>query len=238
MKIIISPSKTRYFNNSSNLKKTTPLFNDKAESLSNIIKGFEKTQLAKIMKIKGEILDRTYEEYKEFSQAKSYPAIESYTGTVYKEIKFNDYNDDQLIYLENNLKIMSALYGVVSPFDGIKPYRLDMNMKIMEQSLYKFWADYIGRESFTEKVDELIIDLASSEFSKMLKFDKISIDFKQFVDGKYKSVAVYSKMARGKMTNYLIENMVENIDDIKKFDLDGYSFNEELSSERKFIFSR
>ena len=144
--------------------------------------------------------------------------------------------------MKNNLLILSALYGVSLAFDLLKKYRLDMTMSIIDKGLYNFWKkdinDYIS--NILSK-DEVLLNLASGEFSKLIdnkKISMINIDFKEEKDGAYKSVSTYSKKARGQFLNYLIKNQIANLEDIKKIKLDGYSLNKDLSDEKNLIFTR
>ena len=165
-----------------------------------------------------------------------------YYGVSFKELKLEDYSEKSLEYLENNLLILSALYGASLAFDLLKKYRLDMTMSIIDKGLYNFWKkdinDYIL--NILSK-DEVLLNLASGEFSKMIDSKKIfiiNVDFKEEKDGAYKSVSTYSKKARGQFLNYLIKNQIANLEDIKKIKLDGYSLNKDLSDEKNLIFTR
>ncbi|BEP28124.1 YaaA family protein [Helicovermis profundi] len=241
MKILIAPSKTRDYNviDSLNFNTSIPVFIEEANYLSNTIKKFNKDDLSKIMKIKNSILDRTFSEYSSFNNSKSYPAILSYKGSVFKEIQIEKYNSHKLNYLNNNLRILSALYGVLKPFDLIKNYRLDMNMKVLGNTLYAYWKNKINRELITKDLKEPIISLSSNEFNKMLNFEFISIEFKEkTLTDTYKTSGTYSKIARGKMVNYIVTNNISHIEAIKKYNLDGYKYNKTLSNELKIVFSR
>ena len=165
-----------------------------------------------------------------------------YYGVSFKELELEDYSEKTLKYLKNNLLILSALYGVSLAFDLLKKYRLDMTMSITDKGLYNFWKkdvnDYIS--NILDK-DEILLNLASSEFSRLIDNKKIlmiNIDFKEEKDGTYKSVSTYSKKARGKFLNYLVKNQIDNLEEIVKIKLDGYNFNKDLSDEKNLIFTR
>ena len=117
-----------------------------------------------------------------------------------------------------------------------------MTMSIIDKGLYNFWKKDINEYISNILVnDEILLNLASSEFSKLVdnkKTPMINIDFKEEKDGIFKSISTYSKKARGKFLNYLIKNQIDKLEDIKKIELDGYSLNEELSDEKNFIFTR
>ena len=243
MKIIFSPSKEMREENIFKNKKiefTESKFKDKTNILIDILKEKLISEIENIMKLKGELLNKTYKDIQDYDKLKSIPAISMYYGVSFKELNLEDYSEKSLKYLKNNLLILSALYGVSLAFDLLKKYRLDMTMSIIDKGLYNFWKkdinDYIS--NILSK-DEVLLNLASSEFSKMIDSKKISIinvDFKEEKDGAYKSVSTYSKKARGQFLNYLVKNQIDNLEDIKKIKLDGYSLNNTLSDEKNFIF--
>ena len=245
MKIIFSPSKEMREENIFKNKKiefTESKFKDKTNILIDILKEKSLSEIENIMKLKGKLLNKTYKDIQDYDKLKSIPAISIYYGVSFKELNLEDYSEKSLKYLKNNLLILSALYGVSLAFDLLKKYRLDMTMSIIDKGLYNFWKkdinDYISNILVK---DEILLNLASSEFSKMIDSKKISIinvDFKEEKDGAYKSVSTYSKKARGQFLNYLIKNQIANLDDIKKIKLDGYSLNNALSDEKNFIFTR
>ena len=245
MKIIFSPSKEMREENIFENKKiefTESPFKDKTNILIDILKEKSIFEIENIMKLKGELLNKTYKDIQDYDKLKSIPAISMYYGVSFKELNLEDYSEKSLKYLKNNLLILSALYGVSLAFDLLKKYRLDMTMSIIDKGLYNFWKkdinDYIS--NILSK-DEVLLNLASGEFSKMIDSKKISIiniDFKEEKDGIYKSVSTYSKKARGQFLNYLVKNQIDNLEDIKKIKLDGYSLNNTLSDEKNFIFTR
>ena len=245
MKIIFSPSKEMREENIFENKKiefTESKFKDKTNILIGILKEKSLSEIETIMKLKGELLNKTYKDIQDYDKLKFIPAISMYYGVSFKELDLEDYSEKSLKYLKNNLLILSALYGILSTFDLVKKYRLDMTMSIIDKGLYNFWKkdinDYIS--NILSK-DEVLLNLASGEFSKMIdnkKISMINIDFKEEKDGSYKSVSTYSKKARGQFLNYLIKNQIANLEDIKKIKLDGYSLNNALSDEKNFIFTR
>ena len=245
MKIIFSPSKEMREENIFENKKiefTESKFKDKTNILIGILKEKSLSEIENIMKLKGELLNKTYKDIQDYDKLKFIPAISMYYGVSFKELNLEDYSEKSLEYLKNNLLILSALYGVLLAFDLLKKYRLDMTMSIIDKGLYNFWKkdinDYIS--NILSK-DEVLLNLASGEFSKLIdnkKISMINIDFKEEKDGAYKSVSTYSKKARGQFLNYLIKNQIANLEDIKKIKLDGYSLNKDLSDEKNFVFTR
>ena len=245
MKIIFSPSKEMREENIFKNKKiefTESKFKDKTNILINTLKEKSISEIENIMKLKGELLNDTYKDIQDYENLKYIPAISLYYGVSFKELELEDYSEKSLKYLQNNLLVLSAFYGISLPFDLIKKYRLDMTISIIDKGLYNFWKKDINEYiSNILDNDEILLNLASSEFSKLIdnkKTPMINLDFKEEKDGTYKSISTYSKKARGQFLNYLIKNQVSNIENIKKMELNGYSLNEELSDKKNFIFTR
>ena len=245
MKIIFSPSKEMREENIFEQKieeHTMPRFEEKTLFLNKKLKNKSLDEIANIMKLKGNLLEKTYENIKNFDKLELIPAISMYYGVAFKELDLIDYSKESLNYLADNVFILSAFYGVSSPFDLLKNYRLDMTMNILEGGLYNFWKkdinDYL--QSILKK-DEILLNLASGEFSKLIDkkvIDMISLDFREEKNGVFKSVSSYSKQARGKFLDYIIKNRIEDVEKIKNIEITGYKFNKNLSDERNFIFTR
>lgn len=246
MKAIFSPSKEMKVGELNSPFSFSPKFKDESKEILNILKNLDKNQIEKIMKIKGELLEETYNNIINYDSLSVVKAINLYNGVAFKKLELESYNSRELEYLNNSLIILSAMYGALNPFDNIKKYRLDMTMKISENSLYSFWSEKVTvyiNELLLQDNEKILLNLASNEYSKMinkksLNFKMITIDFKEFKNGKYSSVSSFSKQRRGMMLNYLIKNQITNIEEIKKFNEDRYSFNSELSNENTIIFSR
>ena len=239
MKIILSPSKTQSNNN---LKEALdhPKFYTDTKHLLRIIKTYRKDELAQMMRLKEKLLDEAFESIHNFKVNNTHltPAIQLYTGVVYKSIDINQYNEQELEYLNDKIRIMSALYGVLSPMDGTQVYRLDFTMKLKELSLVHFWKCKIV-EYF--KDEELIIDCASLEFSQLLSplKEKVHrIEFIDCVDGQEKIISYNAKKLRGLMVNYCITHQVEQRDELKAFCEEGYLFQAHRSDASKSIFIR
>lgn len=246
MKIIFSPSKEMKVGELNSPFSFSPKFKDESKEILNILKNLDKNQIEKIMKIKGELLEETYSNIINYDSLSVVKAINLYNGVAFKKLEIEQYTSKELEYLNNSIIILSAMYGALNPFDNIKKYRLDMTMKISENSLYSFWSEKVTvyiNELLSQDSEKILLNLASNEYSKMinkksLNFKMITIDFKEFKNGKYLSVSSFSKQGRGMLLNYLIKNQITNIEDIKKFSKEGYSFNSELSNENTIIFSR
>ncbi|MGL4403312.1 MAG: YaaA family protein [Fusobacteriaceae bacterium] len=237
MKIIFSPSKGMKHREIENLRgKKEILFSEKTENLLDILRGFSRDEIAQIMKIKGGLLETTFQNYGNFDTLSSHRGIELYSGISYSNLNPESYSEESLKYMEKYLRILSALYGVITPETLIKEYRLDMTMKIGDFSLYSYWKDSV--EKIFEE-GEIIVNLASGEFSKMLekkRYHMIDIEFRQLEGEKVKNGSTEAKKMRGKFLDFMIKNRVEEIEALKGFEASGYSYCEEMSGEVELFF--
>lgn len=245
MKIIFSPSKEMRKENiiDFELEYKNINFELKTMKLITLLKNFSDIKISKIMSLKNNLLEQTIKNIKNYHDLNYIPAISMYNGVAYKNIKLSSYNIQEFEFMEKHLYILSALYGIVSPLTLLKNYRLDMNMRFSEINLYKFWKDEVNKILvYNLFKDEVLINLASKEFSKLIdrKVVKniIDIDFRDFKDNKYKSISSYVKQARGAFLNEVIINKITTTQDLKKISINNYVFNEELSSEKNFVFTR
>lgn len=258
MKIILSPSKTQKIRNLQDIEglrteelqdfmiELTPLEEDikylkKQKKLTKELmlqlKAIEKELIAKKMKLKGDLLENTMADLKELNRRniRTGAAGLSYTGTVFKELEVESYDDKAFSYMNEHLMILSALYGPIPAFAPVQAYRLDMTMSLFEINLYSYWKEIYCKRF---KKEDLIIDLASLEFSKQVKEEKLTFEFLQPVKDGYKAIAYHSKQSRGLMANYLIKNQITELEDIKKFNALGYVFDEELSKPMHYVFKK
>lgn len=252
MKIIISPAKSLDFeSNVPTSLHTQPRFLEQSEKLNKKLKTLSKKKLSDLMKISDDLAALNYDRNQTwqtpFTSANAKQAIYAFTGAVFQGIDVNSLDEKKLPFLQENLRILSGLYGVLKPLDLIQPYRLEMGTKLKvgrTENLYKFWDDTIAKSLNNElENDELLINLASSEYfkvipTKVLKVPMITPVFKDFKNGQYKIVMTYAKIARGLMVRYIIDHNVKTIEDLKGFNVDNYRFSEELSFGNELVFTR
>ncbi len=219
--------------------KIIRLFNEKKTiHLFKSLKSLSKLALGKTLKIKDKLLDDTYQLYQSFQDNNlGIEAIRCYQGVVFEQFKFDTYTDSQKDYLNNNLIILSGMYGIIKPNDVIWPYRLDMTIKPKKINLYNYWQDSVNEYFVGE---DIIINLASNEFSKILKGheDKmINIHFSERQkNGGLKVISYNAKKARGVMVDYLIINQINEIKDLTKVIIDGYKYDKLLSDDNNLYF--
>ena len=252
MKTLISPSKTLNFDNNINCDITSKCrLIDYTSELHKILISYSKNDLKNLMNVSDKIAELNYNRFKIWedpSKSKtSKQAIYAFKGDVYSGLDAESIEEDKFDYLQNSLRIISGYYGLLRPFDQILPYRLEMGTKLENENgnnLYKFWGDKIT-DVLNEDLDsnDIIVNLASDEYFKSINKDKIKSKiitpvFKEFKNGLYKVIAIYAKKARGLMSRFLIERKSTSIDDIKLFNIDGYSFDSNLSNDSQLVFTR
>jgi uncharacterized protein len=207
MKIILSPSKSQSQLNNC-LSFNQPKFLSESLKIFDYIKSLDQSDMAQIMKLKGKKLEETYEWYQTFNAYSSprQSAIHLYTGVVYEGLQLSSYTKQHMKFLQDHVRVLSAMYGVLRPTDCIYPYRLDFTMKFKALNLKEFWKAKLI-EAF--KQEDVIIDLASNEFTQLLSELKEKIHKIEFVDqihGQEKIISHHAKRMRGLMLNQIILN--------------------------------
>ncbi|MBA6156959.1 peroxide stress protein YaaA [Tenacibaculum sp. S7007] len=252
MKIIISPAKSLDFENKATTSLyTQPRFIEQSVKLNKKLKTISRKKLSELMKISNDLAvlnyDRNQSWQPDFNLDNAKQAVFAFTGEVFRGIDVNSLSEEKIPELQDKLRILSGLYGLLKPLDLIQPYRLEMGTKLKvgrKENLYKFW-DTTLANSLNEELadDELLINLASSEYfkalpKKVLKVPMITPVFKDFKNGQYKTIMTFAKKARGLMVRYIIDHNIETLDDLKGFDIDGYGFSQEMSTETELVFTR
>ena len=252
MKVLLSPAKSLDFKPQLPTEKNSPIcFEKEAEYLNSILKRKSPKDLSELMGISSKIADLNYERNNNwslpFTKKNARQSVYAFSGDVYRGLDAYSINDDKIDFMQSTVRIISGLYGLVKPLDLIQPYRLEMGTKLsfdINKNLYDYWREKITNQLNSElSKNEPVLNLASNEYykaidSKVLKSDVYSANFKQLKDGNYKTIAIFSKKARGMMTRYIIENNITDISSLKSFNYDGYVYHENLSSDKELIFSR
>lgn len=256
MLIILAPAKTFHTIPSCQLKPYEPLvFHKETQEILEILKSYDAEALAKWMKMSKELGEVNVERFQSFEsrEAKGGVAIDYLNGEAYKGLDAQSLSTEARKYLHKHLMILSGFYGCIHTEDYIQPYRLEMGTKFQHsniKSLYTYWkeklTDYILEKLEEDKDEQILIDLASTEYSKALDMKKIrkqypvvTVSFKEEVeDGKYKVIGMYAKKARGMMVRYMAEQEIANLETLKKYAQEGYRYREDLSDNQNFIFTR
>jgi len=242
---IVSPSKTMN-EEKIEIKTTKPEFIKDTKILAKEMKKYDIAGLEKLMHISTDLATLNHDRFQSFDKAEEYPAVYLFRGDVFKGIDIDSLNDSEVDYLNNHLIILSGLYGALKPLDQIKPYRLEMGTKHKNKKgkdLYAFWGKKVKKFLEKESEDQILINLASKEYSKVIipkdiKLDVYNIEFREKKKDKYPIVAYYAKVARGEMARYMAVNKVTKVEELKGFNYSGYAYNEELSKGKTLVFTR
>lgn len=252
MKLVISPAK------SLDLETAIPTdrysqasFLDQSEKLSKVLQKKSPKKLSELMSISATLADLNWKRNQDwslpFTTENARQAVYAFKGDVYIGLDAYSIPEEKLEQLNEKLRILSGLYGILKPFDLMQAYRLEMGTKLKvarKDNLYQFWdskiTDYLNEEM---EEGEPLINLASNEYFKVIKpkllhANIITPQFKDYKNGKLKMISFFAKKARGMMVRYIIDNDINDIASLKGFNYDGYGFSEELSSEKEFVFVR
>ncbi len=230
MKIIISPSKTLK-KQPCDLNPTQPLFIDKALFIKNKLLNDDVSTIEKRMKVSNKLAQNIYEGLRDDTKV---PALYYYTGTVFKQLELSSYTSNHHEYLKNHLYILDALYGCLRYLDEISFYRLDYLCQLDDIHLYDYWQDSIDQ---LLRDEDYIINLASQEYAKQVNHPNlITIDFAIRKDNQLKRPSMHVKKARGSMLNYLIKHEVNDLNTLKSINIDGFQFDQGLSTPHHYVF--
>lgn len=233
---------------------TIPEFLDQSAAIMIDLKKLKPADLSRMMKISDKLAILNYDRYhnwnKEHNLENSSQAVLSFNGEAYRGLDASSLSADQLDYLQSSLRILSGLYGVLKPLDLIQAYRLEMVTKSefrKKKNLYEFWRT-INTKAIKTAIDKspgdkVLVHVASAEYASSIDFKKLNRRvvvpaFYNEVNGNYKMVSVYAKKARGMMARFICENKIENVDDLKTFEADGYFYDASKSTDEKFVFLR
>lgn len=252
MKIVISPAKSLDYKTPLPTEQfTQPTFLGHSEKIQKTLKKKSDKALSELMHISDNLGQLNYQRNQEwqlpFTPQNARPALYAFKGTVYEGLAAYTLPIDKIDSIQNKLRILSGLYGLLKPLDLMQPYRLEMGTKLKlgtKDNLYKFWDDTLTLALNIEmQKDEVLVNLASQEYfkvlnTKVLKAKIITPIFKDFSKGKLKVVAFFAKKARGLMVRYIIDNNIENVSEIKNFNVVGYGYDANLSTENQWVFTR
>lgn len=255
MLLILSPAKKQDFTPQiSPVPASSILCKEETNELVELLQEKSAAQLAKLMTLSSSLAKLNHQRYQDYdiryyTDANSKPAIFAFHGDVYVGLQAETFNEADLKFAQNHLAILSGLYGVLRPLDLIQAHRLEMGTKLENsegKDLYTFWQHRLTvtlNHLLTSSGSKTLINLASQEYfkavdTKALEGEIITIDFKQKQGSSYKTVGIFAKKARGMMANYAITKRITQPAELKKFKVDGYQFNKELSTADNWVFTR
>ncbi len=254
MLVLLSPSKTMAFEDDVSADKhTMPAFQQQAQELVDQLRSYSPDDIGELMGVNPKLAKLNFDRFQQydpdFQHNHARQALLAYRGDVYDGIPVRQYGDADLDFAQQQVRILSGLYGILRPLDLIQPYRLEMSTKLPNErgsNLYEYWKEELTahlNHEIQEGGHEAVINLASEEYFKAL--DKqaltkpvIAPAFKEQKNGTYKTVAIYAKKARGLMTDFIVQNRIEDPEALKAFDQDGYLYNESLSTPDNPVFTR
>ena len=258
MHIIISPAKTLDF-------ETAPVtdiytqseFLNKSRTLNAALKKQNAAGISKLMGLSENLAKLNVARYKAwklpFALGSAKQAVLAFKGDVYIGLDAESLSADDFVFMQQHLRILSGLYGLLKPLDLIMPYRLEMGTRLATKkgtNLYQYWGDSLtlalnkeAKSAAYEGEETVLINLASNEYNKVISRKKLAAKiitpvFKDQKNGVYKVISFFAKRARGLMTRYIIDNRLTEAEALKAFNLSGYYFDLEQSSDTEFVFLR
>jgi len=253
MKILISPAKSIDEKALKSSVSTIPIFQNEAQKIVKNLRKFKVEDLKDLMSISEDLAQLNFKRYKNWKKSTSenealISAGFAFSGEVYSGLDLSSLSTEELEIATKDLRILSGMYGILKPTDLIYPYRLEMGTRFSpieeKKNLYEFWQDKIAKTLKKElEKEEVIVNLASHEYFKAVDIKQIKNRiitpvFKEFKNGKFSIVMMYAKHARGAMARYLIQNQLANIEELKLYNIDGYSFDANQSTENEWVFVR
>lgn len=244
MKVIISPAKTMRQDPKAMQVNEVPPYPKQTRKLLKALQKLSFSELKELYNASDAIAELNHQRFAKMKLEEDLTAaIFAYQGQVFQHINVAEMMESELEYLQKHLRILSGFYGIVRPFDGIVPYRLEMGNKLSvgkAENLYDFWRDVLYQDLFGE--NDVVINLASKEYfqviSKHLKKEDqfITVEFSKKVNGKLRQLGMMSKSARGEMVRFMAEKNVEDPKELQEFRYEELKFAPEFSDDRKFVF--
>lgn len=254
MKVLISPAKSIEIKEvECPVPFSVGFYLKESSQLINKLKKITPKKIESLMHVSTDLAQLNYSRFQNWTEPITKndavsPAIFAFNGEVYKGFNAASLSQEELISTQNTVRILSGLYGILKPLDLLFPYRLEMGTKWAvtpkQKNLYQFWGAKLSRYLNDEmEKGEVIINLASTEYfkaidKKVLKHKVITPVFKEFKNGEYKIVMMYAKHARGVMARYIVTGKIENPETLKLYNVDGYSFDVNQSTDNEWVFTR
>jgi len=254
MLMVISPAKTLdYDTPPATQRYTQPQHLDHAEQLIEQLRELSPLQIGKLMHLSDKLAALNVARYgswtPDFTPENAKQALLAFKGDVYTGLNAEDFSEEDFDFAQRHLRMLSGLYGLLRPLDLMQPYRLEMGTKLQNprgKDLYAFWDERISHwlnEALAEQGDDVLLNLASNEYfgavkRKALNARIINVDFKDLKNGQYKIISFYAKKARGLMARHVIRERIENPEQLKAFDSEGYRYSPDDSSIDHLVFLR
>jgi cytoplasmic iron level regulating protein YaaA (DUF328/UPF0246 family) len=254
MLTVISPAKTLDFESPALTEEfSQPAHLTQSRQLMRHLRQFTSSDLSKLMNVSSAIADINVERNKRwktpFKPENAKQALFAFKGDVYIGLDADSMNSDNIQFAQKHLRMLSGLYGLLRPLDLMQPYRLEMGSRLATDqgtNLYQFWDSRITKAlnaELKQTGSDVLLNLASNEYFKAVKSKSvrsriITPVFKDYQQGKYQIIGFFAKKARGYMARYIIDEQINDVDAIKHFNREGYSYNPELSNQAEWVFTR
>ena len=252
MLVVVSPAKKLDWTER-DVTMTEPRFSEAAQELAGVARALSVDDLKKLMKISDDLAKLNRDRFRDFdadpAQDDLRPAALGFAGDTYQGLEAASLDDDEMAFAQDHLRILSGLYGVLRPLDGIQPYRLEMGSRLKTErgkSLYDYWVDRIARalnEDAEATGAKALVNCASQEYFGAVDTDALTLpvitpQFMEDKGGAPKIVSFYAKKARGAMARYIVQHRLTEPESLRDFDSGGYAWSEELSTPEKPVFVR
>lgn len=245
MKVIIAPAKQMRVDQDDFAVQTQPLFLKEAAMLQRFLRSRSPEQLQDLWHCSPKIAAQVLPYLAWNLKQKQTPAIMAFQGIQYQYLAADVLSQAALDYLQENLRILSGFYGLLRPFDGVIPYRLELKTRMtgfIDYSLYHFWGDKVAQALFGE--DDTVVNLASKEYARLIKpfLQKgqrfIEVVFQEQKHGKWQTVGVHAKMARGELARFCAQKQIKNPALMQDFSDFGYQYTAEISDSKHYYFRK
>lgn len=260
MLFVLSPAKALDYTTPATIKNhTQPQFMQQSMDLIEVLRAKQPSEIADLMGLSDKLTSLNVARYEAFEPVcttdNAKQAVLAFNGDVYEGLDANGMDEAQLHWMQKHARILSGLYGVLRPLDLMQPYRLEMGTRLETdagKNLYDFWGARVA-ENLNVALQEaktmpdgtlpVLVNLASNEYfksvdKKVLQAQLVDIRFEDYKSGKYKVVSFYAKRARGMMLRYAVENKCVDVNNLRNFNMEGYSFSGDVSTEKKLVFRR
>jgi cytoplasmic iron level regulating protein YaaA (DUF328/UPF0246 family) len=250
---LISPAKSLDFDSPCDHEFTLPRFKKQPQELIEVLRTNSESDIQKLMDLSESLAVLNVERYHAFkkrhTQKNSKQAMFAFNGTVYVGLEPEKLTSDEVGYAQEHLRILSGMYGLLRPLDLIQAHRLEMGTRLLfddYKTLYDFWGNQITQRINSDlrgHQNKIIVNLASQEYfksinRKLIKGQIVDIEFKDLKNGEFKVLSFFAKKARGLMAQYIIKNNIDNMEDLKRFDVEGYQIDDSESTVNKILFKR
>jgi len=254
MLMVISPAKTLdYSTPPVTQTHSQPEYLAQSAELIALLREMSPAQISELMQLSDKLAGLNVARYASwqppFTLDNAKQALLAFKGDVYTGLTAEDFSEQDFVFAQQHLRILSGLYGLLRPLDLMQPYRLEMGTRLANQQgkdLYAFWGTQISQwlnQALAQQGDNLLLNLASNEYFSAIKKDAlnaqiIDTEFRDLKNGQYKIISFYAKKARGLMARFVIKERVQQMEALKDFNAEGYYFSPQHSSENRLVFLR